>query len=142
MTERIDLSNLATATPQAIFNQSVRGVIRQRAPSIKHIGKTPVCLYRAGDGLACAAGHLISDEDFRRVKREECDRANWASLTQALGVFKGHDGIITSLQDAHDRAAAHYGDGNEEEFLDRFKEFALHAAVVYRVSMDEALEGV
>jgi hypothetical protein len=57
------------ATMQAVYDKVVTHLIRQGRPSLElpddgRFDEEAGCLYRSPDGLACAIGCLISDDDY------------------------------------------------------------------------------
>lgn len=93
MTNRFDYR---TATAQQVFDYVVTALLKQGHISYENGS----CQYRASNGDKCAAGHLISDDDYRlgmenkawdKVVREFPEQTN-----------KAHFGLICDLQMAHD----------------------------------------
>ena len=61
----ITLATLPQATAQQVFDQVKTHMMAQYAKSVGQ--NSDVCLYRGPDGLKCAAGCLISDEEAETI---------------------------------------------------------------------------
>tara|TARA_B100001146_G_scaffold152086_1_gene133687 strand:+ start:242 stop:553 length:312 start_codon:yes stop_codon:yes gene_type:complete len=87
------------------FEYVLRKVVEQGEPSI---GETGQCLYRGPNGLKCAAGHLLSDEDYS---------PDMEGL-RVVDVFHNHPHkwLISQMQKAHDIAAV-----TPDTFVEEFK---------------------
>lgn len=91
------------------------------------------CMYRAADGLKCAAGCLIKDEFYTPAieggaVREPTtyatatDRARWAKLSGALiqsGVSRESFWLVREFQIIHDTAPPHNWSGELANLADR-----------------------
>ena len=95
----ITLATLPQATAQEVYSQVRNHLLTQKIKS-KEEGKG--CVYRGPDGLKCAAGCLISDEEYR----EEMERQPWSFLVGKVLVPKVHGRLIAELQRIHDQQAA------------------------------------
>lgn len=104
----ITLANLKDATAQQIFDQVATHLLTQNKQSMKS-GDVNVCLYRNGEGLKCAAGCLIGDDEYK----PEMDSSGtigggtkvgsgWGRLVERGLVPSEHEELITSLQRVHD----------------------------------------
>lgn len=111
----ITLATLATATAQQVFNQVRDHLLAQGRRSLLYPGNedralSVQCAYRSPDGLKCAAGCLMSDEEYRpefdstlhfNRKPTSC---GW--VTGIIEKYKAapleHAGLITDLQEVHD----------------------------------------
>jgi hypothetical protein len=60
----ITLTTLHAATPQQVFDQVVAHLREQNAQAVMERGTETVCQYRTPDGLKCAVGCLISDDEY------------------------------------------------------------------------------
>ena len=80
-------------TKQEFFNKSVAGVIKQGALSKNFTGH---CLYRGPDGLKCAIGHVINDDEVIENERAI------ALLPFRHGRFNHLWDLAQNLQGAHD----------------------------------------
>lgn len=91
----ITLKTLDTATDQEVFDQVVEHLLKQKVQSRHAAG----CAYRGDGGLKCAAGCLISDDEYS----EEFENWPWSELACNLPNFpKKHSGLIQELQRIHD----------------------------------------
>lgn len=92
------MSEINKMTPQEIFDAVWNGLKSQNFE--KSVNGTGKCMYRGDGGRKCAAGWLISDEEYAAVKAsglaaEGCTFLNFPSL------WDGGD-LLASLQQAHD----------------------------------------
>lgn len=97
----ITLKTLPHATAQEVFDYVVSNLLRQGEKSI--FPGTISCRrgpnrYRGPNGLKCAAGWLIADDEYR----EEFEGKGWTNLYRVGSVPATHGFLISSLQDCHD----------------------------------------
>jgi len=91
----ITLKTLDAATEQEVFDQAAGHLLKQMAQSKHALG----CAYRGNDGLKCAAGCLIADDEYS----EEFENRGWAVLVRNIPNFpKKHRELIQGLQTIHD----------------------------------------
>lgn len=85
---------------QAIFNEVVEHLIRQGCQSVRGDGS---CMYRGPDGLKCAVGALIRDEEYApwMEHRTACDLAQVGGLPARL---MPHVLLLRELQFIHDKS--------------------------------------
>jgi len=86
---------------QETFDKVVRHLGKQKE---KSVGPTGACKYRGLNGLQCAAGCLISDEDYR-LTMEGCSIVTTSrDIFACLGVIIEGERIhlVSSLQNIHD----------------------------------------
>lgn len=120
----ITLATLPKATAQEVYDQVVTHLRKQNAYSmmpLQNESSVKTCAYRGEKGLMCAAGCLISDEEYDMDRMETC---NWEENVRK-GIFPPeHSGLIMSLQSVHD---------NEEigEWEDSFRKIAQVFALTY-----------
>ena len=94
---KITLSNLSEATEQQIFDQVKNHMLTQMKKSM--LGSNgDICAYRGFDGLQCAAGCLMSDEEASKMPEQK----SWYALLIKEFVPKDHFELISELQDIHD----------------------------------------
>lgn len=117
---KVTLATLPHATRQEVFDQAVEGMLKQGKRSYDRF--TSTCMYRF-DGLKCAAGFLIADEEYS----QEFESCNWSALLAKGLVPSNHYELISSLQLVHDETRD--VDFNSEEMLDKLK----HLAIKYNV---------
>jgi hypothetical protein len=91
----ITLKTLEQATKQEIFDQVANHLLTQMQKS-ENIGRK--CMYRNYSGLKCAAGCLISDEEYE----ERFEGCSWYKLIEREQISKYHERLIQELQDIHD----------------------------------------
>lgn len=97
----ITLKTLPQATAQEVFDQVAKHLLTQMKKSVakraaeRAPGWKDYCMYRGFDGTKCAAGCLISDDEYK----PEFENLNWAHLSS---VPEEHCLLIMELQDIHD----------------------------------------
>ena len=97
----ITLKTLSQATEQEVFEQSSRHLLAQNARSAYLAN----CYYRTRNGLKCAAGIFMSDEEYRREYEENI----WSELVNNIpDIFtSAHKELIIRLQQIHDNKSTH-----------------------------------
>ena len=97
----ITLKNLGEATPIQVFNQAKEHLLKQMQKSLTEDGFT--CMYRSFDGLKCAAGCFIADDEYD----EQMEDKSWGQVSNRFyGKFVdifSHENLISQLQLIHDR---------------------------------------
>lgn len=98
----ITLANLSSKTEQEVFNHVAIHLLTQNAVSrgMRPDRSGAECLYRNEDGLKCAAGCLIGDDEY--VKSFEGQV--WRDLIAKGLAPEAHARLINDLQFMHDRA--------------------------------------
>ena len=91
----ITLATLPQANAQEVYSQVRKHLLTQKMKSIEE-GKG--CVYRGPDGLKCAAGCLLSAEEYRPTMEGKV----WAYLVDRKMVPGAHQGLISGLQAIHD----------------------------------------
>ncbi|TAN03181.1 MAG: hypothetical protein EPN36_14380 [Rhodanobacteraceae bacterium] len=95
------MANLAKRTPQEVFDhvcyRMAKQGFRQSVVTSSWMGKS--CAYRSEDGLACAAGCCVADDEFVAWRMEG---NTWTVLVRKHIVPFIHSRLIRSLQRAHD----------------------------------------
>ena len=107
----ITLKTLPQATEQEVFDQVATHLINQKVRSASQLGVS--CYYRQDD-LKCAAGCLISDDEYD----VSIEGKAWSSLVYRSMVPSTHEDLITGLQEIQDCKK------DEENFEDLLVEFA------------------
>lgn len=92
----ITLKTLPFATEQEVLDQVVAHLLTQNARSQLPLGGP--CVYRGPRGLKCAAGCLISDQEYHPSWLDK----RWAVLVDAGEVPATHKFLIADLQRIHD----------------------------------------
>jgi hypothetical protein len=103
----ITLKTLPQATAQQVFDQVVQHMLRQGKPAISDSG---ACCYRYDTDdkiLKCAAGCLISDNEYRKYF-DDAYNSSWSSLVDEGLVPDTHFTLITELQHIHDKSLPEY----------------------------------
>lgn len=94
----ITLKTLPRASRQEVFDQVARHLLTQMLPSTTRTGG---CRYHGPHGLKCAAGCLISADEYAVDLEGHC----WASLVDEGHVPYAHMDLICALQSIHDAGA-------------------------------------
>lgn len=92
----ITLKTLPQATAQEVFDQVAKHLLTQGKKSISE--NNQFCMYRGFNGTKCAAGCLISDDEYR----PEFEIKTWTELVNEYAVSKNHCLLIMKLQSVHD----------------------------------------
>jgi hypothetical protein len=116
-------------TNQEAFNKVVIGLRAQGRPSIN---PNSVCMYRNSEGLKCAVGILIPDEEYRPEFDCNLDLINVIEQVPALQSF---DRIfLNSLQYVHDSASFNTEVGG---FMQDLEEGFQKIAKVYHLTIPQ-----
>ncbi len=91
----ITLKTLETASAQEVFDQVARHLIIQGKQC--RIGSE--CAYRGPDGLKCAAGCIIGDDEYQ----QGFEGMAWESLVDYKEIPRRHSKLIQRLQLVHDK---------------------------------------
>ena len=104
---------------QEALNIAARGILEQGAYSTNKARTS--CMYRGSEGMKCAVGHLISEEDHRPIMEGKA-----ASHYKIMDVIEGIDDklFLCSMQ-ARIHDIPSIGGWDEDKFRERVKEFAL-----------------
>lgn len=94
-------------TPQEIFNKAVAGLASQKFQrSVSDNGR---CLYRGPNGLKCAIGHVVTDEQIAevvkqiRVYNKDCnENAEGFNGRVFSKTLSASEHFLDNLQSAHD----------------------------------------
>lgn len=102
MLKEITLSNLSESTEQEVFDWICINLLKQGEKSIiLYSSDMHYPMYKNEDGLKCAAGWLMSDDEyegkFERV-------GSWDNLVSGGHVPSAHEELIRDLQIIHDSA--------------------------------------
>lgn len=100
----ITLATLPQATEQEVFDQVATHLLKQGKCSKKRIGNytIPSCSYRGDNGLKCAAGILIADEEYTLNMDDHEQGTAWSDLVYRKQAPPEHKQLIEELQDIHD----------------------------------------
>lgn len=105
--EPITLATLPEKSAQEVFDYVATHLLTQNERSILSYDDTEYfedeniigCMYRGENGLKCAAGCLMSDEEYK----PEWEGIIWAELTTFKHVPNAHIFLIRALQEIHDQ---------------------------------------
>lgn len=107
----ITLATLPQATAQQVFDQVATHLLTQKKKSrIIHESNGDSCVYRTPEGLKCAAGCLMSDEEFLTLVGGTRNSIPWRSLIARGVAPEEHSELIVSLQRCHDHNTPEYWD--------------------------------
>lgn len=96
----ITLKTLPQATKQEVFEQVATHLLTQKAKSLKNENTVrEICMYRNPNGLKCAAGCLIADDEYFG---EDFENNRWSHLARNDKVPMVHVELIQHLQSIHD----------------------------------------
>lgn len=95
----ITLKTLPQATAQEIFDQVAKHLLTQNKVSRTVNG---FCMYRGEDGLKCAAGCLIADDEYDIEMDSARKGGSWGTLVIHRFVPVEHADLIESIQRVHD----------------------------------------
>lgn len=94
----ITLKTLSEATEQEVFDQVAKHLLTQKTKSVVCPESNNNCKYRGYDGLKCAAGCLIADDEYNPLMEGQ----NWRGLVDKGYVDNQHTILIQELQNTHD----------------------------------------
>lgn len=101
----ITLKTLPQATEQEVFDQAASHILRQNKKSLNPNGIG--CAYRGNDGLKCAAGCFISDDEYKPAMDSygmEALGLGWDDMINEGFAPTQHNRLINELQGIHDIA--------------------------------------
>ena len=94
---KITLETLPKATAQEVFDQVAEHLLKQK---VRSVHSRDGCAYRGVNDTQCAAGCLISDEEYNHLWDER--GYQWYSLVRDRKVPGAHCTLICDLQRVHD----------------------------------------
>lgn len=109
----VTLATLEQATAKEVFDQVKAHLLSQR----QTCKEDNICKYRGGS-LKCAAGCLISDEEYS----QDLEGNTWYELVEKREVPEKHHTLIKRLQEIHDHTEVYQW---EEKLNQLEKEFSL-----------------
>lgn len=110
----ITLATLPKASAQEVFDWVVSNLLKQGKKSLGGDGN---CRYRGKNGLKCAAGWCIGDDEYDRIG-ENIEGKIWG-FSDGVTVPRAHNGLIRELQSVHDDYYAY-------EWPSKFRKVAEH----------------
>lgn len=93
----ITLKTLPEATAQEVFDQVAKHLLTQNKTSYSD-DAVGICAYRGSEGLKCAAGCIIADDEYN----PSWEQQGWTVLVDSRVVPLKHHDLIRSLQLIHD----------------------------------------
>jgi len=132
----ITLATLKDATRQQIFDQVARHLLKQGKRAVSAQGR---CKYRTDDGLKCAAGCLISDEEYDSNFEM---RGSWPSVVTYASstVTHVHEQFITELQRMHDKTPTLIEEIDGVDFTARLSAFAQEYGLQFNLDAFDTTE--
>ena len=129
-----------------VANYVEKAIIKQGRPSVDESGEN--CLYRGECNTKCAAGMLITDEQYDPAMDENGKNAIpyvLVTFRDKLGLNSAYGGeygntklpVITGLQKVHDRAAR-YANAGRGTFVELYVEFMSNFRVEYAKLLGES----
>ena len=100
----ITLKTLKKVGSQKVFDQVATHLLTQKKKSRKRDDLCVdgySCVYRGNKGLKCAAGCLISDEEFEKLE-PEANTYDWDAMIRMQIAPAEHGALIGDLQAIHD----------------------------------------
>ena len=111
----ITLATLHEATEQEVFDQVALHLLNQGERSNDVDGS--ICMYKGAGGLQCAAGCLISDEEYSNT----LEGSDWDMLVMQNRIPNHHRKLIGALQAIHDSQKISDWVPSLTELADEFK---------------------
>jgi hypothetical protein len=122
--KKVTLKTLAEATAQEVFDQVAKHLLEQGKRSSRSIEDgDEFCLYRGPEGTMCAAGYLISDNEYE----DDMEGRGWRNLVNNGYASDAHIDMIDCLQCIHDKKAPSTW---REELLEISKGFDLNPQII------------
>lgn len=129
----ITLATLGSATAQEVFDWVVFNLLRQNARSAVDDFVSHQCKYRGPDGLKCAAGWLIADDEYA----DEMEGTSWPYIVDEFELPSEHQWLIGALQRVHDGFKVEDWPAG---LLDVARSFMLDPAVIYNFQREGETE--
>lgn len=114
----VNLKNLHEATEQQIFDQVAQHLLKQGRRCVRLGGG---CVYRGPNGMKCAAGALIDDDEFN--PRLDSSGLTWLMAVAGGLVPAAHANFVRGLQNLHDQELG--------QFEPKLREFARAHKLVF-----------
>lgn len=120
---KINLSNLAEASRQQVFDQVTKHLLTQNEKSKAAGG---ACAYRSADGnLMCAAGCLIGDDEYIPAMDDFGCGLDWGGVVARGYAPSAHENLIEDLQDIHDNS-------HPNSWEDRLRNYADNEGLIFK----------
>lgn len=108
-------------TLQEVFDRVSKHLLKQKVKSVIKGQIKDTCLYRSPDGLKCAAGILIPDEEYTK----EMDvHGDWLILVENELVENKFADEIAVLQEIHDYGVSGEDNTCYDDWKNKLTEFA------------------
>lgn len=108
-------------TLQQVFDIISQHLLKQRVKSVVNTPMKNICQYRTPNGLKCAAGALIPDEEYTK----EMDvHGDWLILVENELVENKFADDITELQEIHDYGVLGEDNTCYNDWKNKLTEFA------------------
>jgi hypothetical protein len=111
-------------TPQQFFDAAVAAIRKQGTASSISLSGAPdarQCVYRGPNGLKCAAGHFIADNEYKpMMEGKSVNRLAASNMLPAGHVLLVHRQLAVDLQRSHDCADS-FARGNDDCFFEGFE---------------------
>lgn len=121
---KITLANLKDATAQQVFEQIATHLLNQGEKSIDPDNIN--CRYKNKEGFMCAAGCLLSDDEYST----DFEGEPWSILIDKYDVPHNHGALIGRFQCIHDSANPCNW---KEELIEAAKHFQLNSTFINSV---------
>lgn len=129
-------------TAQEVFDASYKAMVAQGKPSIDRVyqGGSRRCLYRGPNGLKCAVGALLTEDEAVGLDNYKPDGITVSGLYEDGKLparLRPHLMLLEKLQLAHDQIAFAGEDKPDAVWLDEFKRMAANIAAVHNLTVQE-----
>lgn len=111
----ITLKTLPQATAQEVFDQVTNHLLTQNQACMSYCFNVTSCSYKNEEGLKCAAGCFIADEEYHGMMEGK----SWTSLVDMGLAPEAHQTAISSYQKLHDEVDPKYWREMLEEYSKR-----------------------
>jgi hypothetical protein len=111
---------------QQWFNKAYRGLRDQefRGSIIMSMGDVPTCKYRGPNGLKCAVGFLLDDENAALYDRKNITPSEAIFKIDGKTLSTVESNFLRKLQHAHDDAVGFLGEAEEGLMARNLKQLA------------------
>lgn len=131
-------------TAQEVFDASYKAMVAQGKPSITQVREEGIrrCLYRGPDGLKCAVGALLTDNEAAGLDSYRAHGVNVRALYEDGKLparLRPHLLLLETLQLAHDQIAFEFAGADKPDavWLDEFKHSAANIAAERNLTVPE-----
>lgn len=144
---KVTLANLQLVSAERAFVQMFERLADGKGRAMED----GTCVYRTSDGLACAAGALMSDEEAKKVLEEFYalkvgeDSPTWHKLLEHGCVPAAHAPLIILMQKVHDSPRSWNGNTLTKEGLEQLHDIIVRRSLRVRIcppTQDKPLRAV